>query len=226
MKVAEISRNRSRVSLREVKEESYRALRQAGYSWGIAQAAGRCAGLAQVLFGTALEAIVRDASRFGVEKRKAEYDRKPNRVVIRARGMSWATVGPLAVAAALADEEPVIWVRGPVVGPELAAVIWDLKLTDNQAIVWGTKHRGGWNAFQVGKDGNIYRSSVAPERIGKVPFGAAWFVMVGAGEPQSVFLSKLSIQNSLLTAHREGVEIQGPIWHKIEQLAREFLVPE
>lgn len=226
MKVTEITKNRSRVSLREVKEESYRALRQAGYSWGIAQAAGRCAGIAHVLFGTALEAIVSDASRLGVKKRKAKYDLKPGRVVIQARGMSWTTIGPLAVAAALADNAPVVWVRGPVVGPELAAVIWDLNLTTNQSIVWGSKHRDGWKAFQVGKDGDLNRSSVAIERIGKAPFGAAWFVIVGAGQAQSVLLSRLTIQSSIQTAQREGVEIEGPTWHKIERLAREFLVPE
>ncbi len=43
---AAVSRE-SKVSLREVKEESYRALRAIGYSWGQAQVAGRVAGVSQ-----------------------------------------------------------------------------------------------------------------------------------------------------------------------------------
>jgi len=216
----------ARVSFREVKEESYRALRKAGYTWGVAQVAGRCAGVAQVLFGTGVAAVLHDTSRWGVAKRTARHNSQADRIVIAARGMSWATVGPLAVAAAVAKSRPVVWVRGPKVGPELAAVIWDLKVSLEEPIVWGSKTSGGWASFQVGKNGDVLSSTVAPARIGRAPVAASWFVCVGGGEPVAVIVSNQSKQAKVFAAQREGVALGDSEWHKLERLARKFLVPE
>lgn len=215
-----------RVSFREVKEESYRALRQAGYAWGVAQVAGRCAGVAQVLFGTGVAAVLRDASRWGAAKRPARHVSKADRVVISARGMSWATVGPIAVAAALAKNQPVIWVRGSRVGPELAAVIWDLRVSSPESIVWGSKTAGGWEGFQLGESGDVLSSIVSPNRIGKAPLLASWFVCLGGGEPNAVILTNQSKQDQVFAAQRQGVGMVPSEWNKLERLARKFLVPE
>lgn len=215
-----------RVSFRETKEESYRALRQAGYTWGVAQVAGRCAGVAQVLFGTGVAAVLHDASRWGAAKRTARHISKANQVVISARGMSWATVGPIAVAAALAKNQPVIWVRGSSVGPELAAVIWDLRVSATEPIVWGSKTSSGWDAYQLGESGDVFASAVGADRIGKAPLRASWFVCLGGGEPGEVILSSKSKQAQVFTAQREGVAIENAPWQKLERLAKKFLVPE
>lgn len=215
-----------RVSFREVKEESYRALRQAGYAWGVSQVAGRCAGVAQVLFGTGVDAVLHDASRWGAAKRAAYHSSKADHVVISSRGMSWATVGPIAVAAALAKNQPVIWVRGSRVGPELAAVIWDLKVSSSEPIVWGSKTAGGWDGFQLGENGDVFSSTVSPNRIGRVPLMASWFVCVGGGQPDAVFLTNQSKQDQVFAAHRQGVGMVPAEWNKLERLARKFLVPE
>lgn len=215
-----------RVSFRELKEESYRALRQAGYSWGVAQVAGRCAGVAQVLFGTGVAAVLHDASRLGAAKRTTRHVSKADRVVISARGMSWATVGPNAVAAALAENHPVVWVRGSRVGPELAAVIWDLKVSASDSIVWGSKTAGGWDGFQLGENGDVFSSTVSPNRIGKAPLAASWFVCLGGGEPNAVILTNQSKEAQVFAAHRQGVGIGNEKWLKLERLAKKFLVPE
>lgn len=215
-----------RVSFRETKEESYRALRQAGYAWGVAQVAGRCAGVAQVLFGTGVAAVLQDASRWGAAKRTARHVSKAERVVISARGMSWATVGPIAVAAALAKNQPVIWVRGSRVGPELAAVVWDLKVSSSEPIVWGSRTSGGWDGFQLGENGDVFSSTVSPNRIGKAPLAASWFVCLGGGQPGGVILTNQSKQAQVFAAQRQGVGIGNDEWHKLERLAKKFLVPE
>lgn len=215
-----------RVSFREVKEESYRALRQAGYAWGVAQVAGRCAGVAQVLFGTGVAAVLRDASRWGAAKRTARHVSRADKVVISARGMSWVTVGPIAVAAALAENHPVIWVRGSRVGPELAAVIWDLRVSSSEPIVWGSRTSGGWDGFQLGENGDVFSSTVSPNRIGKAPLAASWFVCLGGGEPAEVILTNQSKQDQVFAAQRQGVSMGDAEWHKLERLARRFLVPE
>lgn len=216
----------ARVSFREVKEESYRALRRAGYTWGVAQVAGRCAGVAQVLFGTGVAAVLNDALRMGVSRRTPRHSREADRIVISARGMSWATIGPLAVAAAVAKSNPVVWVRGPKVGPELAAVILDLKVSLGKPIVWGSKTPQGWTSFQIGIDGDVSSSNVSSVRIGKAPVAASWFVCVGGGDPIAVIVSNLSRHAQILSAQREGVALAQSEWHKLERLARKFLVPE
>lgn len=215
-----------RVSYREVKEESYRALRQAGYSWGIAQVAGRCAGMAQVLFGTGVQAIVKDAGRRGAQNRPARSRRRAGKVIIHARGMSWITVGPFAVATAVDDKRPVVWVRGPRVGPELATVIWDFKLNAETLVSWGSKIPGGWNAFELGPDGAIYASTAPLDRLGKTPFSASWFVCVGPSSPGAVLLPMAEKLASVAKAQLEGVSIGASDWRALETLSREFLVPE
>jgi hypothetical protein len=62
----------TRVSLREVKEETYRALRAAGYPWGEAQAAGRFVAQAELLWGTGVAMAVADAGRWFVSARPAD----------------------------------------------------------------------------------------------------------------------------------------------------------
>lgn len=215
-----------RVSFRESKEDSYRALRQAGYSWGVAQVAGRCAGVAQVLFGTGVTAVLKDSSRFAAGKRTAHHLSRADKVVISSRGMSWLTVGPIAVAAALSKSHPVVWVRGAKVGPELAAVIWDLKVSEGEAVVWGSRSKSGWDAFQVGQDGELCSCEISADRIGDTPLWATWFVCLGGGKPKEIVLSVVSRESLVSQAHREGVSVDQSEWHQLEKLARKFLVPE
>jgi len=215
-----------RVSFRESKEDSYRALRQAGYRWGVAQVAGRCAGMAQVLFGTGVAAVLKDCSRFAAATRTARHQSQADKVVISARGMSWLTVGPVAVAAALSKSHPVVWVRGAKVGPELAAVVWDLKVTEGEVVVWGSKSSSGWEAFQLGQDGDLSSCEISPARLGKVPLGATWFVCVSGGTEKEVVLSSTLRASLVGQAHREGVSVVQSDWHRLEKLATKFLVPE
>jgi len=216
----------TRVSFREVKEESYRALRQAGYSWGMAQVAGRCAGVAQVLWGSGVSAVLRDANRWGVVARPPRSKTTGDTVVISARGMSWAMVGPLAVAVALGNKRPVVWVRGALAGPELAATVWDLRSTTGESLVWGSKSSAGWAGFEVTPAGDLHSSGVPHTRIGAAPSGASWFVCAGEGEPGGVILSGSDKAAQLGDAHREGVSIAESEWAALERLARKFLVPE
>lgn len=216
----------TRVSFREVKEESYRALRQVGYSWGMAQVAGRCAGVAQVLWGTGVSAVLRDATRWGVVARPPRSKTTGDTVVISARGMSWAMVGPLAVAVALGNNRPVVWVRGALAGPELATTVWDVAATRTEPVMWGTKSATGWAGFQVTPAGDLYSSGVPDTRIGATPFGASWFVCSGEGEPGEAILSSSAKEAQLGTAHKEGVSIVESEWVALERLARKFLVPE
>lgn len=215
-----------RVSFRELKEESYRALRQAGYPWGVAQVAGRCAGVAQVCFGVGLSAILRDATRWGVAKRAARHKTLGNTVVISARGMSWATVGPLAVAAALGERKPVVWVRGSKVGAALASVVWDIKFSSAEPVVWGSKTASGWDVFQVGADGDVFSSVVSSERLGKTPSRATWFVCLGGAKAKKLILAREEKSAQVMLAHQLGVTLGEPQWNSLERLSKKFLVPE
>lgn len=216
----------ARVSFREVKEESYRALRRAGYSWGMAQVAGRCAGVAQVLWGTGVAAVLRDATRWGVVARSPRSKTTGDTVVISARGMSWAMVGPLAVAVALGNNRPVVWVRGAWAGKELATTVWDVASTRTEPVVWGTKSSNGWVGFQVTPAGDLFSSGVPHARIGATPRGASWFVCAGEGVPGGLILSSSDRAAQVADAHREGVSIAETEWAALERLARKFLVPE
>jgi hypothetical protein len=55
---------------------------------------------------------------------------------------------------------------------------------------------------------------------------ASWFVCVGGGEPVAVIVSNQSKQAKVFAAQREGVALGDSEWHKLERLARKFLVPE
>ena len=117
----------SKVSLREVKEESYRALRAIGYSWGQAQVAGRVAGVSQVLWGTGISAIVLDADRFMAARRSPRVTSSQSNVRINAKGTKFPTFAPLAFALALGKPNTEIFFKGAALTKEFATALWDIE---------------------------------------------------------------------------------------------------
>ena len=215
-----------RVSFREVKEESYRALRAAGYSWGIAQTAGRLAGAAQVLWGTGISVVNRDASRWVAPRSLFGVRRGAEHILLNSRGLSWAVTGPFAVAAVLGNPATAAWVSGSKVGAEFAVAIWDMKIKISHTIAWGLHGRSGWEGFQLTPAGDLHQLHANTAPPGEAPRGARWSLRVSEESAGNVVLSAIERDEKLSAAHRDGVAIEKREWRALQRRARKFLVAE
>lgn len=213
-----------RVSFREAKEESYRALRAGGYSWGISQTAGRLAGVAQVLWGTGVRAVAADASRW--PRRTLTHRRRGTNIIVSTRGLSWAISGPPAVAAALGNPGCVVWLKGSPLGPELAAAVWDMVTPPGATVSWGSRTHGGWMRYHLADDGSLWQHigsepvSLPPQR------SVSAFITASEAVTGDIALSVADRSTLMSDALRSGVSVATPEWEKLMSRARKFLVPE
>ncbi len=214
------------VSFREAKEESYRALRAAGYSWGVAQLAGRLAGSAQVLWGDAISTVTRDASRWGVRNRPLRSRHTGNIVAILSRGSSWLMTAPVATAIVVGSPGKVAWVRGNGGGPELATALWDMDVELTQCLMWGRVTPSGWSGFHITPDGDLHRTEVTIPPPGKPPGRGWWFVYLGDKPSGEVVLPRAERERKIYEAQQTGVRVSENHWSALHSRARKFLVPE
>ena len=216
----------TRVSFREVKEESYRALRAGGYPWGVAQMAGRLAGVAQVVWGTGVGSVTSDAKRWMGGKRLVTSHRMGSDVVVNSRGSSWLLSGPVAVTAALTTPGRVVWVKGEPLGPELAAVMWDMVTPPNVGLTWGAYSAGQWRVHHLTAQGDLLVSD-ASQPPGKPPGKSAKnFVTQSAAESGDVVFRAEDRTQLLTEALSLGVAVAAPTWEQLMTHSRKFLVPE
>lgn len=213
-----------RVSFREAKEESYRALRAGGYSWGISQTAGRLAGVAQVLWGTGVRAVATDASRW--RKRTLTHRRRGNNIIVSTRGLSWAISGPPAVAAALGNPGCVVWLKGSPLGPELAAAVWDMATPPGATVSWGSRTHAGWTRYHLADEGSLWQHvGSEPEPLPPHRSVSA-FITVSEAVTGDIALSLADRSTLMSDALHSGVSVAIPEWEKLMSRARKFLVPE
>ena len=213
----------SKVSLREVKEESYRALRAIGYSWGQAQVAGRVAGVSQVLWGTGISAIVLDADRFMAARRSPRVTSSQSNVRINAKGTKFPTFAPLAFALALGKPNTEIFFKGAALTKEFATALWDIEEDSTDTFFWGSQ-TGGSSRHAVGysvTDGELYQhgdpSSGSPK---------TWSLSRQAMPAGKLVLSLQARQEAVAQSLRSGVVVDPFEWSALKKLSWKFLVPE
>lgn len=217
----------SRVSLREVKEETYRALRATGYPWGEAQAAGRLVAVCEALWGTGVGFAVHDSRRWWVARRGLQVRRDGQGIYLRDRRKTSAMIaGNHAVAMAVGCPGETVFVRGGSGGKEVAAAVWDLH-TGAHSVVWGGVTAGKLTAFSVDDEGHLYwHSHIPQESIGRRLNAGEWFVRQGEISGGELLISTEHRQQCLATALRGGVVVAPNTWKQLMKKARKFLVAE
>lgn len=229
MSIMKPTTTKNRVSLREVKEETYRALRAAGYPWGEAQAAGRLAAQAEVLWGTGVQMAAADASRWFVARRGMRMTSGSGGVRITdLRRTSALIVGNHAVSVALGRPGTSVRVRGGQGVVEVAAAVWDLQ-TSGVPIVWGASTgRGGViTGFSVDDAGNLYGHDAIPEEFaGPSLGGREWFLRQAPLAGGRLLMATEHRLQCLSTAARHGVVVEPDAWSTLMQRSRKFLVAE
>jgi len=217
----------TRVSVREVKEETYRALRAAGYPWGEAQAAGRLVAQAELLWGTGVAMAVADTGRWFVTRRGLRMTTGNSGVRITDyRRTSDVIAGNHAVAVALGRPGTSVRVRGTGGSQELATAVWDLQ-TIGAPIVWGRLQAGVICGFSVDDAGNLYEHDVIDEEFAGPSLSTReWFLRQAALPGGRLSMTTEHRQQCAVTAARHGVVVDPDQWSKLMRRSRKFLVAE
>jgi len=213
----------SKVSLREVKEESYRALRAIGYSWGQAQVAGRVAGVSQVLWGTGISAIVLDADRFMAARRSPRVTSSQSNVRINAKGTKFPTFAPLAFALALGKPNTEIFFKGAALTKEFATALWDIEEDSTDTFFWGSQARGSFK-HAVGYSvthGELYQHGDPLTASPKT-----WSLSRQAMPEGKLLISLQARREAIAQSLRSGVVVDPFEWSALKKISWKFLVPE
>lgn len=219
-----------RVSLRELKEECYRALRAEGYFWGECQSAGRIMATNEILWGTGVASVLPDLTRRWVQRRNP-------RVAIRhgvayltdPRKTSVALVGAQATALTLGRAEHLVVVRGAVDLRGVAAAVWDMA-PDGTTMLWGRRSQQDSSmleGYSIDSAGDLSLHSTLPAQ--SVPVTVRrnhWFMTVGAPSGGQLVLSRQDRAHLLQSALHRGVEVNPQAWSTLLASSRKFLVPE
>lgn len=217
----------NRVSVREVKEETYRALRAAGYPWGEAQAAGRLVAQAELIWGTGVAMANADAGRWFVPRRGLRMTTGAEGVRITdSRNTSAAIVGNHAVAVALGRPGLSVRVRGNQGVKEVATAVWDLH-TGDAPLVWGGLQDGVLCGYSVDETGNLYAHDRIPVEFAGPRLGRReWFLRQESLAGGRLLMTAEHRQQCGVTAARHGVVVDPDQWATLMRRSRKFLVAE
>lgn len=216
------------VAVREIKEESYRALRWAGYSWGQAQSAGRIAGVAEIIWGNGISAALADAQRVFVTKRSAKVIQDSNWVLLNTRGLSTTMAAAFAVAISQAQPDEKVFIKGSKFGPEVAAAVWDTKRKPKKIITWGNSNPKKSKDYSIIESGDLVAHSRL-KSMESIPskFQSLWFVTCHEESPSGdVIMQKKEQAQMVSHALTHGVEVSKSQWAKLGAKSFKFLVPE
>jgi hypothetical protein len=216
------------VAVREIKEESYRALRWAGYSWGQAQSAGRISGVAEIIWGNGISAAVADAKRIFVTKRPVKVKQDSNAVLLNTRGLSTTMAAAFAVAISQSQPDEKVFVKGSNFGPEVAAAVWDVKRKPKKIITWGKSNPENSQDLSIMENGDLVAHSRL-KSMEAIPskFRALWFVICHEESPSGdVIMEKKEQVRKMNQALTQGVEVSKSQWKKLCAKSYKFLVPE
>jgi len=207
-----------RVSNREAKEETYRALRAKGYDWGRSQAAGRITDVLQVVWGAGLGLLLPVLRRAWWQPRSSKVTGSGEALTCHSRGLGVALAGPTAVGLALAKPQNPLSVTGMPCTPHLAAAVWDLSLEPSDPVWWGVEHSGQLHGYCIDQSGNLHQ-------IGEGSNEAGFRIGVGVVDDTAVILSAEQLRGKLTEALRGGVAVDPGQWNQLMSTARKFLVP-
>ena len=211
--MAELVKSGFRVSVRELREESYRALRSKGYDWGQAQAASRVATEAQILWGSGLSAIQQECTRFRGKKR---LPLSRGQGVMANRGSSFPIWGPMAAALAVSRAPSEIRITGVICSKTLAVAFWDLD--EFSSWTWGD----GKCRFAIDPKGDLIGGDDSATRKSTLQLGkyvdklADFQVLITADQRKQALMESLT----------NGVEVDSSGWEDLKKNSRKFLVPE
>lgn len=211
--MAELVTSGFRVSVRELREESYRALRSRGYDWGQAQAASRLAAEAQVLWGSGLGAIEHECSRLLGKRRFPVSD---SQGAIRNRGSSFTIWGPIAASLAISRADATTKVRGVLNSESLATAFWDFDEFSTWS--WGDSV----NKFAIDQMGNLISNSGTSSSKSSISINKS----MGNGSDFKVLLSVDERKQKLKDSLTNGVEVDSKKWSALKKHSWKFLVPE
>lgn len=203
-----------RVSVRELREESYRALRSKGYNWGHAQMASRIASQAQVIWGTGLQAIEHECSRIGGRNRFPVSNGRAN---IKNRGSSFAIWAPISASIAISHSESVVTIKGVDCPQELATGFWDLETN----ISWTWENHNGCK-FGLDSLGNLFGTASESKNKFRV---SVWQGFEQNDDCQLLLPVELRRQKLRLSLS-EGVVVDAERWSALKKFSWKFLVPE
>lgn len=217
----------TRVSVRELKEESYRALRSSGYTWGEAQAAGRGYATAQVLWGSGVTYAINDARRRRVNGKSLRTSRVNGTIRLKdPRKTSDLISGAHAVSLSLALPKDTVMVSNRFGGREVGPAVWDLR-TNNQPVTWGRRVSSTIKGYSIDEFGDMYWHESIPESLINAKLAwRSWFVRQTAlpGGQLLVSHSDRELLNSV--SYQQGVLVEPRQWEQLMKIAKNFLVAE
>lgn len=217
--------SRTRVSFREVKEESYRALRSAGYSWGQAQAMGRIAGAMQVLWGTGISAVTQDARRWVAASRIPRVRAGKTGQTVSSRGLSIVGLSLTLATRAVARPDDALWVRSAKPSREFAVALWDLDLRSGPTIFWGSHSQQSTSGYSLDAAGNLQEHLVLDgDSLGLGPPRTGMWIRGGSATGGNVVLAADERKVRMAEALVSGVSIDSSEWAVLSRLSRKFLV--
>ena len=211
-----------RVSFREVKEESYRALRARGYDWGRAQAAGRAVGVAQVLWGSWIEAVIADAKRWVRAFSRPRTLRSDDGFSLAARGFRYPVIAPLAVALTLSKPQSIVTVTKTPCVKEVATAVWDMQETNLSPLSWGFRSGSEFIGFSIAENADLFQHG----KPNLQPGGTPWTLQHGRADGGTMLISTGDRLEKIEQSLRIGVGVESDQWKTLSSHARKFLVPE
>lgn len=211
--MAEMVKTDFRVSVRELREESYRALRARGYEWGQAQAASRIAAEAQVLWGNGLSAIEMECARF-MGKRRLPVSKAKG--VIANRGSSFVIWAPMAASLAVSNAPEATTILGVRCSDTLAAAFWDLDEFSSWS--WGD----GQCHFAIDSKGNLIGGAGSGAKKTSIKIDKSF----GSNSDFQVLLTADQRKQALRESLTNGVEVNTDSWTALKKQSWKFLVPE
>lgn len=216
------------VAVREIKEESYRALRWAGYSWGQSQSAGRITSVSEIIWGTGISSAISDVNRNFITKRNLKVTQNPGEILVNTRGISTLMAASFAIALSQSCPEMKVFIKGSDFGPDVAAAVWDAKRKAGRTITWAKGEASDLSDLSVLDNGDLVSHSRHESMI-SIPkkYASLWFVTCH---------SESIIGNEVLR-HREkeervekacisGLDVSRSKWQRLTSKSYKFLVPE
>lgn len=216
------------VAVRELKEETYRALKWAGYSWGQSQSMGRMVGVAEIIWGSGISSGLADIKRRFIKKRSPHLTWSSNGVLLSTKGLSAPMAASFAVALSQSKPGLKVFVKGSAYGPEVATAVWDTKIHPNRTISWGICRESQQNDFSVVPNGDL----MMHERLQSVePVMSrdrnVWFVTCHEARVSGEVIMDKKVQVSKMSdAWVQGVKVSKAEWEKLTAISMKYLVPE
>lgn len=220
--------DRVHVAVREIKEESYRALRWAGYSWGQSQSAGRIASVSEIIWGTGISSSISDVNRRFITKRTLRVIQNPSEILVNTRGISTLMAASFAIALSQSQPGIKVFIKGSDFGPDVAAAVWDAKRKAGRTITWAQGEASGMRDLSVFDNGDLV-SHTRHETMRSIPkkYVPLWFVTCHAQPIKGdVVLGNKEREERVDKACIAGLDVSRGKWEQLTSKSFKFLVPE